>query len=114
MAKLTMQQAREFAKQKDVTIRGNDTPRDTLYWYELTEQEQKEFDYLTEQDAQEYATFFRYRDNVYHLGDIMRVESYAPEYLQGFDGFNSDTFFGGIGIRYTEDSERVLVYTLYS
>lgn len=114
MAKMTIKQARQIADKKGITIRGNNTPHDLVYWHELTPREQKELDYLDTDARREDAIFFRYRGNVYDLGEFPRVESYAPDYLQAFDAFSSDTFFSGVGIILTDDNERVLVYTLYS
>lgn len=113
MAKITIKQAREIAKEKNITIRGNGKEMNLLSWYELTPKEQKEFtSYLDTDEKQTDATFFRYRNWCYDLGEIMRVQSYAPEYLQCFDGFMSDTFFSGVGIILSSDNDRVQCYTV--
>jgi hypothetical protein len=102
-----------------LTIKCNNVPRDTLYWYELTAREQKEFDYLDTDDKQAEATFFRYKGIVYDLGEFMRIgRSIAPHCQrpgwETFDGYASDSYFSGILVRYVQDCERVVVATYYS
>lgn len=48
-------------------IRTNNIPRDILWAGQLTEQELTEFDYLDEESLDD-ASFFRYKGNVYDLG----------------------------------------------
>lgn len=104
-------------KGKDIngtTIYCNNTPRDIVYWWELTPKEQKEFTYLDDDDRRMDASFFRYRGNVYDLGEFMRVEKYAPDVFRGYDGYASDSYFSGILVKYAEDNERVIVATYIS
>lgn len=115
MGKITIKQARELAKESNTTIRGNGQEHNFLSWYELTPKEQEEFlHYLDTQDKQDERTFFRYKNWCYDLGEIERVSSYAPKYLQCFDGFVPDTFFSGIGIILSDDNDRVQCYTVIS
>ena len=90
-----------------MTIKTNNVPRYVLYWYELTDAERAEFDYLDSDDAQASASFFRHRGSVYDLGEFM-VSS-----IKGWDGIRSDSYFSGILIRYVEDYERIVVATYY-
>ena len=90
-----------------MTIKTNNVPRDVLSWYELTDAERAEFDYLDSDTAQSDASFFRYRGNIYDLGEFM----ISP--LKGWDGYHSDSYFSGILVRYVEDCERVIVATYY-
>ena len=93
-----------------MTIKTNNVPRDVVYWYELTDAERAEFDYLDSDDAQSDASFFRHRGNVYDLGEFMRT----PEGMfEDWDGYRSDSFFSGILIRYVEDCDRVIIATYY-
>lgn len=112
--RISVKDATKLAQARGATIRGNGQAHDLIYWFDLTSKEKKEFDSLDTTDRQENAIFFRYRGNVYDLGEFSRVESYAPKYLQCFDAYASDTFFSGIGIRLTEDNGAVFCYTLYS
>ena len=90
-----------------MTIKTNNVPRDVVYWYELTDAERAEFDYLDSDDAQCSASFFRYRGNVYDLGEFM----VSP--IKGWDGIRNDSYFSGILVRYVEDCERVIVAAYY-
>ena len=110
----------------EVTIKTNNVPRDQLYWFDLTPKEQKEFDH----DMREEECYFRFKGWVYCMGNFMslRNESHCPHQGQdifpGWDGYESDSFFSGIVIRYpripqwrgepVEDVERVIVGTYFS
>lgn len=102
-----------------LTIKTNRHPHDILYWDELTAKEQREFDYLDTEQRQSNASFFRYRSNVYDLGEFMRVsEPMASNCqfkgLEQWDGYASDSFFSGILVKYVQDFERVIVATYFS
>ena len=91
-----------------MTIKTNNVPRDVLFWYELTDAERAEFDYLDSEVAQSDASFFRHRGNVYDLGEFM-VSS-----IKGWDGIRSDSYFSGMLVRYVDGWQRVIVATYYS
>jgi hypothetical protein len=100
------------------TIRTNNVPRDVLYWYELTDKERAEFDYLETEEEQAQATFVRYKGWTYDLGDFMRCPSSEQSNPQmrdaGFhhwDGYAGDSFFSGVLVRYVDDGERVIMGT---
>lgn len=97
-----------------ITVITNNVPRDVVQAYELTPAERGEFDYL-DWDAIEAgsdsASFFRYRGEVYDLGDGFEIS--MPRGIPGqWDGFRPDSFFSGILVRYCDDYERVVVGTL--
>ena len=88
----------------------NNQPRDILSWYDLTEKEQKEFDYLLEGDG----SFFRYKGCTYDLEEFMYIgANIAPhpqrENWEKWHGYASDSYFSGILVRYTSDCEQVIV-----
>jgi len=90
-------------------IYGNGHAREVLYWFDLTEEEQAEFDFSDKEDS----TYFRYKGNAYTLGDFMRVDSNSP--FSGFaDGYHSDSYFSGVLVKYTECGDGVKVYTYIS
>jgi hypothetical protein len=97
----------------DLKIIGNGHCRDIIYYWELTDDEREDLDWADEDEA-----FFRYKDNVYALSEFMRISKQAPEPMQAFDGYMSDSFFSGILIRYpcrnewhtVESDEHVQVY----
>jgi len=96
-----------------LTIITNNVPRFTVDAYELTPAERRDFDYL-DWDAidrgESGATFFRYRGNLYDLSEILA----APGSLAPWEGYASDSYFSGIVVRFTNDSEEVIVGRYYS
>lgn len=93
---------------KNTEIITNNKPRNFIHWYDLTPKEQKEFDWMDEETADQ-SQFFRYRNNVYYIGDFMRETGFA-----GFDAAISDTFFSGIVIKIVYDIDKVIVGRYYS
>ncbi len=90
----------------------NNVPRDVLHAFDLTEKERGQFDYLAPNGwaaDTDVGAFFRYRGEVYDLNEFMVWDK--PESLtrQNWDGFRSDSFFSGLGVRYIDDCERVIV-----
>ena len=83
----------------------NNVPRDVLLGDELTAKELEEFGYL---DADEIGghSFFRYRGEVYDLGEFMVAPS-SP--ISDWDGYLGDSAFSGVVFRYAENCERVIV-----
>ena len=103
----------------DVTVITNNCPRDIVDGWELTADERSQFDYLN-WDAilrgEDSASFFRYRGEVYDLGDIPAVDrrpDIAPDWQTDWDGTATDSFFSGILVRYCDDMERVIVARYY-
>lgn len=99
-----------------ITIRTNHKPRDVLRWWDLTDKERKEFDYLDTDEKRDCAEFGRYRGWVYDLHDMERGwgQMAMPESLKGWDNYLSDTYFSGILIRWVEEGERVIFATWFS
>ena len=115
-----------------IRITTNNVRREVLYPWQLCHAELKEFDYLIDApdnadnatlEALWYdsgATFFRYRGELYDIGEFSRViapgaERFHPmecaePAFQGWDGYQSDSFFSGLLIKYL-DSESVVVGT---
>lgn len=52
-----------------VHVVGNGHGRDVLWWSDLTDQEQEEFDYLSE-DSKDWFSGFRYKGGIYDLADF--------------------------------------------
>jgi hypothetical protein len=87
-------------------ITTNNVPRDIIEAYELTENEQAEFDYLDWKKIRagdDSASFFRYKDNLYDLGEFERTD------IPGWYGIQHDTYFSGIVVRYCNEFEQVVV-----
>lgn len=101
----------------DLVIKTNNVPRQLLSWHELSEKERAEFDYLDTEEAQEWARFVRYKNWVYHTGDIMRIDvnrELLPSGFENWHGYISDSFFSGVLFRISDDNESVICATYYS
>lgn len=102
----------------DVTIITNNVPRDIIDAWELTPDERAQFDYLAWdaiEAGEDSASFFRYKGELYDLGDIPAVDRRpnVGSAFQGWDGIASDSFFSGILVRYCNDHESVIVGRFY-
>lgn len=94
----------------NLTIRTNNKPRLIIDDYQLTEKERLDFDYPDWQAidrGEDFACFFRYKGQMYDLGEFTRVAADSP--LSGWEGGSADSFFSGVVVRYTEDGEHVIV-----
>lgn len=80
----------------------NNQPRPILSWYELTKSEKTNFDYMTEDEAND-AGFFKYKGWVYCLGDFMRDGS--PD---GWHGHSAQSYFDAVLVKIV-DCETVIV-----
>lgn len=92
-----------------MSIRTNHIPRSILAGYELTESEREEFDYIAWED--EDGLFFRYKGQIYDLGEFSRVTD-VQRNCHGFDnwdGYQSDSYFSAIVVKYVNDFESVIV-----
>jgi hypothetical protein len=101
----------------ELTIKTNNVPRDIVEAYELTAAERAEFDYIDWhkiEAGEDSASFFRYGGEVYDLGEFMRWDGVEFSPLATWDGYQSDSFFSGLLVRYVDDFERVIVARYYS
>ncbi len=103
------------------TIRTNNVPRDIIDGWELTPAEREEFDFLdweAIEQGRDSASFFRYRGELYYLGNFLRTDfngfTDAGPPLRAWDGYESDSFFSGTLVRYADDGERVVVGRYYT
>ena len=85
----------------------NNQPRLLLYGYELTDKEKQDFDYLEDIDSH---SFLKYKGVMYDVSEFMRVDN---DYLKGWDGYSSESYFSGILLKYI-DSDHVIVARYYS
>ena len=90
-------------------IKTNNQPRDLIFWYDLTEKEKADFDYI--EDGQ--FTGFRYKGQVYDLGEFMHCSGSVNDFSD-WNGISSDTFFSGVLVKYTSDFESVIVGRYFS
>lgn len=89
-------------------VRTNRAPRPIINGFELSEKEKAEFDYLEEEEFDSFS-FFRYRGDVYYLGNFMRCE--ITEAGITWDGYAGDSYFSGTFIKLVDDCESVIVGT---
>ena len=92
----------------------NNQPRQLLYWEELTEKEQGEFDYLTPEDTTNQ--FVRYKGWVYDVHDMMAVRAEtlpADSFLRKWHGYVGDSYFSGVVLKWTVDAD-VIMGTYFS
>lgn len=94
----------------------NNIPRDLVDAYELTAEERTEFDYLdwpAIDAGTDSATFFRYRGNLYDLGEFTRdygitKGSGLPEHLATWDGYLPESAFSAVVVRIVDDNHVVV------
>lgn len=91
-----------------IEVITNNQPRAIIYWHELADSEREEFDYIDTEDKQSFASFFRYKGNVYDLGDAMRVEP-MNTLCKGWQFYYGESYFSAIVGKYTDDFEHVIV-----
>lgn len=101
----------------ELTIKTNNHPRDILEPWELTTDERAQFDYLdwsALERGDDSASFFRYKGAVYDLAEFTVWDNPASPTRYGWDGYQSDSYYSGIVVRYVDDCERVIVGTYYA
>lgn len=102
-----------------LTIKTNNAPRPIVNGYELSPKERAEFDYLSDERLDE-SSFFRFKGNVYDLGEFMRcsfnmtLSLDEPNVWGKWDGYSSDSYFSGVVVRYVDSHERVIVGRYFS
>ena len=81
----------------------NNHARDLLAFYELTEEQRAEFDYLDNEDDRYSPRFFMFRGMVWDAHEFERTD------MPGYDGVQGQSYFDAVAIRYVEDQQRVVV-----
>jgi hypothetical protein len=95
-------------------IKTNNHVRLILDWDQLTKKEQKEFDWMDEEDKIG-ADFVRYKGNVYYINDFMRCPPGVEEF-KGWDGYEADSYFSAVLVKWPDkfDMDRVVMARIYS
>ena len=95
-----------------ITIVSNNVPRPILRDYELTPAERAEFDYLdwaSIEAGRDSASFARYRGELYDLGEFQSPRGLPTDSpLTCWDGYQSDSYFSAVLIRYASAEEVIL------
>lgn len=92
-----------------MNITTNNQYREFIYWQDLSEKEQKDFDWIKEQEQEEH-TFFRYKGRIYSLSEFLFCTNTPP----GWSSYSNDTYFSGIVIAISEDGDSVKCGTWYN
>lgn len=103
-------------KDNIMKIITNNKPRHIIYGFELSDKEKEQFDYLDNIDE---CSFFRYKGEIYGLGEFMRIDKVIAPHPQrpgweNWQGYSSDSYFSGVLVRYTSDNESVIVGCYFS
>lgn len=96
-----------------VRIITNNVPRFTVYAHELTAAEREQYDYhdwAAIDDGRDSATFFRYRGELYDLGNFIRIES--DDEFKDWNGYSGDSYFSGTLVKLIDD-ESIIVGRYY-
>ena len=104
----------------------NNQPRDLLYWYDLTEKEQADFDHIEDGEF----NGFRYKGQVYDLGEFVRILSRSQQNngyhnsfahtcddgdtMLGWSGVQSETYFSGVLVKLLDGGDSVIVGRYFS
>ena len=92
----------------------NNQPRHVLYAWELSTKELSEFDYMDDEEK-ESAQFFRYKGNVYDLGEFLVVENNTTfGELSQWHGYQGDSYFSGLVVKYTDNRYESIIVGRYS
>jgi hypothetical protein len=81
----------------------NNHARDLLSFYELTEEQRAEFDYIDEEDERYSLRFFIFRGMAWDSNEFMCTD------MPNYDGVQGQSYFDAVAIRYVEDYQRVVV-----
>lgn len=95
-----------------VTVITNNVPRDIIDAWQLTPAERAEFDYLdwpAIEAGSDSASFFRYRGDLYDLGEFSRWSTAPDAELRRWDGYMGESFFSALVVRFANDNESVVV-----
>jgi len=101
-----------------IEIRTNRVPRLLLDWDQLSPKEQKDFDYLTE-DERVGRDFIRYKGCAYDLGEFVACPddsnpSPTARAFSGWDGYMSEAAFSGVLVKYCKNRDYVIMGMYFS
>lgn len=98
-----------------MTVKTNNQPRELLAWHELSPADANWFDYVDAEDRYS-PRFVRYRGDWLDVNEFEYIGSVRPDLFPGrWDGYQSDSFFSGLLVRYTDPQcESVVVGRYYA
>lgn len=86
-----------------IKIMTNNTPRQLVYGYELTDKQKQDFDYIEDIDSHDFVI---YKGNVLDLSEFMRIDTI--EHFNGWHGYSSDSFFSGTLVKYCDNDSVIM------
>lgn len=89
----------------------NNQPRQLLGWWDLTDNEKQEFDWLETEEEQCSTEFFRYKRQVYTLEEF--VLPCRDGALSDWDGLHATSAFSAVLIKYTHGHDDEIVVGRY-
>lgn len=94
-----------------ITIITNNVPRPVINAWELTAAERAEFDYYDWDAVERGETspeFIRYKGDLIDISEFQTTsELHQTPELRTWDGYQSDSFFSGLVIRWPKDGDYV-------
>ncbi len=91
-------------------IRTNNHWRQFLYRNEVPQAIlDNELDWCKDED-----NFIKYNNWYYSLSEFMRIENNPDDSFSSWDGYSSDSYFSGILVRVSDDSEEYQIATYLS
>lgn len=100
-----------------IEIRTNNVPRELTCFADLTVKEQEEFDYIKGDEVFDYR-LVRYKGQVYDVNEFEALgrsnTAQLLEDMKGWDGYQSDSYFSGVVVKYAGDHESVVMGTYFS
>lgn len=96
-------------------VKTNLIPRFLVDWYELTEAEKAEFDYIQGDHCKEMEfSGFRYKGSVWDCGEFMRTEENGALAKAGWHGMSGQSAFHGVVLHLVGDGDHVVVGQVFS
>ena len=100
-----------------VEVKTNNQVRELMDFHELPEKvREEEFDYVNEEEG--FARFFKYKGQYYDAHEFMVINhdrEALPEAFKGWGGYQSDSAFSGILIKFVDNNfENVVIGTYMS
>jgi len=96
----------------------NNQYRDLINGYQLSDTEKQDFDYIDDDEIGGHC-FFKYKGFIYDPSEFMPTPHNEParqelNELSAWDGYQSDSYFSGIVIKFDADYEQVKIGTYFS
>lgn len=96
-------------------VRTNLAPRWRVDWYELTEAEKAELDYIQGDHCKEMEfSGFRFKGQVWDISEFVRTEEGGPLHRAGWHGCSAQSAFHGVVVHLCDNHDRVVVGQVFS